>query len=128
MNKLICILVLSPMLLFAQSAAQQRTDREMKAMDKYYEMDKLSKKESSDATEKILSYQNEVKDEIRKNRSKLSSEQYEAILNYEKKYWQIVLKRRTMYTFNKDFLNNELPLLNKYRNDTLDYLYNKLSE
>ena len=89
---------------------------------------KAFKKEGANALEKILSYQNEVRDEIRKNRSKLSSEQYEAILSYEKKYWQIVANRRSQYTFNKDFLNNELPLLNRYRNDTLDYLYNKLSE
>ena len=129
MNKLIYIIVLFPMFLFAQSEAQiQRTAREMKAMDEFYEMDKAFKKEGADAAEKILSYQNEVKDEIRKNRSKLSSEQYEAIVRYEKKYWQIVTKRRAQYSFNKDFLNNELTLLNKYRNDTLDYLYNKLSE
>lgn len=116
------------MLSFAQSAQQQRTDREMKTMGEVYALDKAYKKESSDATEKILNYQNEVKDEIRKNRSKLSNEQYEAIQKYEKDYWQIVVKRRQQYTFNADFLRNELSLLNKYRNDTLDYLYNKISE
>lgn len=129
MNKLIYLIAICPMFLFAQSQAQiQRTAREMKAMDDYYEMDKTYKKESNDAIEKILNYQNEVKDEIRKNRSKLTSEQYQSIQSYEKNYWLIVTKRRGQYTFNKDFIRNEMPLLNKYRNDTLDYLYNKLSE
>jgi len=117
------------MFLFAQSEQQiQRTAREMKAMDEFYEMDKSFKKQSADASEKMLSYQNEVRDEIRKNRSKLSSEQYEKIMNYEKNYWRVVVVRREQYTFNKDFVTYELPLLNKYRNDTLDYLYNIIAQ
>jgi len=129
MNKLIYIVVLCPMFLFAQSEQQiQRTAREMKAMDEFYEMDKSFKKQSADASEKMLSYQNEVRDEIRKNRSKLSSEQYEKIMNYEKNYWRVVVVRREQYTFNKDFVTYELPLLNKYRNDTLDYLYNIIAQ
>lgn len=129
MNKLIFLVFLCPIFLFSQSEQQiQRTAREMKTMNEIYEMDKSYKKQGADAAEKILSFQNEVKDEIRKNRSKLSNEQYEKVVNYEKNYWQIVVKRRQQYSFNKDFVNYELPLLNKYRNDTLDYLYNIIAQ
>ena len=130
MNKLVYIIVLlSPIVLFAQTEQQiQRTAREMKAMDEIYQMDKTLKNDNTVALNKILSFQNEVRDEIRKNRSKLSLEQYDSVQRYERNYWQTIVKLREQYSFNSEFLRNHLTLLNKYRNETLDYLYNKLSE
>lgn len=125
MNKLISLIILCPTLFFAQSAKQQQADRELQKLEKLYLLDKINKKESADAADKILSYRNEVKDEIRKNQSKLTDEKYVAVQNYEQRYWQIVVNRRKDYTFNSDFLANELPLLNRYRNVVLDFLYNK---
>jgi hypothetical protein len=128
MNKLIYLIILCPMILFAQSESRQESQTDTKAMDQYFRMNEDFKKEDPDALEKILSYRNEVKGEIKKNRTKLSAEQYKNTQNYEKKYWNIISDKRRKYSLNADFLRDELQLLNEYRKNTLDYLYSKISE
>jgi hypothetical protein len=125
MNKLLYLFLILPALIFSQTARQLESDREMRTLEKMYLLDKEIKQESSDSQEKILNYRNEVKGEIRRNRNRLSNEQYSKVIIYEEKYWDIVTNKRKEYNRNIDFLRNEMQLLNNYRNNTLDFLYNQ---
>lgn len=107
---------------FAQSQ-QQRAERDMQTMEKLYDLKNKETEEETLAQEKIFSYKNEVSEKIRENISKISNEQYESLDLLQSILWKQIIETRKFYQTSKNFLSNEIRLLNNYREKVLNRLY-----
>lgn len=107
---------------FAQSQ-QQRAERDMQTMEKLYDLKNKETEEETLAQEKIFSYKNEVSEKIRENISKISNEQYVSLDLLQSILWKQIIETRKFYQTSKNFLSNEIRLLNNYREKVLNRLY-----
>ncbi|RZL43981.1 MAG: hypothetical protein EOP00_21975 [Pedobacter sp.] len=121
MRKLILFLIINPIFLVAQQR-ESRQDKEIKTLEKLYELKKQDEKEALEAQEKIMSYRDDVKKEIRDYRSKLSSDEFSYLDSFEKMMWNKIMERYKLYNSSSKFLSNEIFALNNYKNTVLDKL------